>query len=114
MAQERVAEPKDISNIVELVKVAMDESPLWDSIYPGRKEFPADHHNNVRTKYGQFLDPENKDWCVRVLELASGENDYELVAFSVWNIASINGNNCGSLHRRQQRLYQASLAALPR
>ena len=79
MAQIRFAEPIDLDNIVQLAIKAMDDDPMEDFLYPYRHEFSIDHYNDTKARYEQFLDPNNVDWRILVVEL-----EKRIIAISVW------------------------------
>jgi hypothetical protein len=88
MAQTRFAGLADIDNIVQLAIKAMEDDPMQGYLYPNRYKFPVDHYNNTKATYEQFLDPNNDDWCVLLVELKLRKEHSQTVAFSVWNISS--------------------------
>jgi hypothetical protein len=88
----RRAGPSDLESVVDVLLEAMPDDPAWVYRYPNRNKYPRDHRYFTELLLKFFIEPNNDDWTVMVVESPTGEDpaEWKVRAFGVWDTSYIN------------------------
>ncbi|KAH0557019.1 hypothetical protein GP486_005191 [Trichoglossum hirsutum] len=108
----RVANPSDLSNVLEVVLSALSYDPCWDYRYQYRHQYPEDNLRYTKHIFQLYIDPRYDDWRVMVAEAPSLENPSvtKIVAVAVWDVTYINKRKHGRDYETKDPVFEVDRA----